>query len=141
MRTFKIIIAIILLLLLSTTTFAQTTVGVMTGRALNVGDDMIGISLNQRYDTIVSVGIAYMTPIENLNKGKVMVNSQYHFEQFSLGGGIIIGGHADTKPFAIATVKPLKEYPIRFFFNYSKMRKTVGIIFPLIKISQKDLEN
>jgi len=122
----------ILLLLVSTTTLAQTTVGVMGGRTLNMDKDMIGLSLNQKWDsTDISTGIAYMAPIENLNKGRVMVNGQYHFKQFSLGGGISIGGHADTKPFAMATIKPLKHYPIRFFFNYSKMKRTLGVAFPL----------
>ena len=123
---------IILLLLISTTTLAQTTVGVMGGRTLNMDKDMIGLSLNQKWDsTDISTGIAYMTSIENLNKGRVMVNGQYHFKQFSLGGGISIGGHADTKPFMIATIKPLKQYPLRFFFNYSQMKRTIGVAFPL----------
>ena len=135
---------LILLLLISTTTFAQTNIGVMSGRALNVGKDMIGISLNQKWDsTNISTGIGYMTPIQNLNKGMFMINSQYHFKQFSIGGGVGISGDkfTTTKPFAIATVKPLKDYPIRFFFNYSETKKTLGIIFPIIKISKKDLEN
>ena len=123
---------IILLLLISTTTLAQTTVGVMGGRTLNMDKDMIGVSLNQKWDsTNMSTGIAYMAPIENLNKGRVMVNYQVHLNQFSLGGGISIGGHADTKPFMIATIKPLKQYPLRFFFNYSKMKRTLGVAFPL----------
>ena len=82
----------ILLLLVSTTTFGQTTVGVMGGRTLNMDKDMIGLSLNQKYyPTDISVGNGYMGSIENLNKGRVMVNGQYHFKQFSLGGGISIG--------------------------------------------------
>ena len=104
----------------------------MGGRTLNMDKDMIGVSLNQKWDsTNISTGIAYMAPIENLNKGMVMVNYQVHLNQFSLGGGISIGGHADTKPFAMATIKPLKQYPLRFFFNYSKMKRTLGVAFPL----------
>ena len=68
----------------------------MGGRTLNMDKDMIGLSLNQKWDsTDISTGIEnYVKPIENLNKGRVMVNGQYHFKQFSLGGGISIGGHA-----------------------------------------------
>ena len=123
---------IIILLLISTTTFAQTSVGVMGGRSLNTDMDMFGISLNQKWDsTDISTGIAYMSPIQNFDKGSVMVNAQYHFKQFSLGGGISIKGRAQTKPFAMATFKPLKHYPIRFFFNYSEMKRTLGVMFPL----------
>ena len=123
---------LILLLFISTTTIAQTSVGVMGGRAINTDMNMVGISLNQKWDsTNVSTGIAYMTSLENLNKGRVMVNYQVHLNQFSLGGGVSIGGKADTKPFAMITVKPVKQYPIRFIFNYSKMNQTLGVVFPL----------
>ncbi|MAU88717.1 MAG: hypothetical protein CMC40_02260 [Flavobacteriaceae bacterium] len=123
---------IIILLLISTTTFAQTSVGVMGGRSLNTDMDMFGISLNQKWDsTNISTGIAYMSPIQNFDKGSVMVNAQYHLKQFSLGGGISIKGRAQTKPFAMATFKPLKHYPIRFFFNYSETKRTLGVMFPL----------
>jgi len=123
---------IIILLLISTTTFAQTSVGVMGGRSLNTDMDMFGISLNQKWDsTDISTGIAYMSPIQNFDKGSVMVNAQYHLKQFSLGGGISIKGRAQTKPFAMATFKPLKHYPIRFFFNYSETKRTLGVMFPL----------
>jgi len=123
---------IIILLLFSTTTFAQTSVGVMGGRSLNSDMNMIGISLNQKWDsTDISTGIAYMTPIQDFNKGAVMVNAQYHLKQFSLGGGISIKGRAQTKPFALATFRPLKHYPVRFFFKYSEMSRTLGVMFPL----------
>ena len=94
--------------------------------------DMFGISLNQKWDsTDISTGIAYMSPIQNFDKGSVMVNAQYHLKQFSLGGGISIKGRAQTKPFAMSTFKPLKHYPIRFFFNYSETKRTLGVMFPL----------
>ena len=52
----------ILLLLVSTTTLAQTTVGVMGGRTLNMDKDMIGLSLNQKWDsTDISTGIIHGT--------------------------------------------------------------------------------
>ena len=125
---------IILLLLFSTTTFAQTSVGVMGGRSLGNGADMFGISLNQKWDsTNVSTGIVYMSSFLHFDEGAVMVNAQYHLKQFSLGGGVSIKGRVKTKPFAIATFKPLKHYPIRFFFKFTEMKdgRTLGVMFPL----------
>ena len=55
----------ILLLLVSTTTLAQTTVGVMGGRTLNMDKDMIGLSLNQKWDsTDISTGNITHTRIQ-----------------------------------------------------------------------------
>ena len=56
-----------------------------------------------------------------------MVNGQYHFKQFSLGGGISIGEVTLILNQPHKTIKPLKHYPIRFFFNYSKMKRTLGV--------------
>ena len=130
------IFAIVFFMLIGTmTVFGQTSIGVQTGVAVNVDKHMVGLSINQKWDSKnISTGIGYMTSTDNLGKGMFMINSQYHLNRFSIGGGVGLGGDrfTKTKPFVLTTYKPLKRYPLRFFFNYSEMRKTIGVMFPLI---------
>ena len=90
---FMIFAIIFFMIVGSMSVFGQTSIGVQSGVAVNVDKHMVGLSINQKWDsTNISTGIGYMTSTDNLSKGMFMINSQYHFNRFSIGGGVGLGG-------------------------------------------------
>ena len=58
---------------------------------VNVDKHMVGLSINQKWDStnISTQVLVHMTSTDNLSKGMFMINSQYHFNRFSIGEELV----------------------------------------------------
>ena len=120
---------------------AQSMVGVMGGYNFGMEKEMVGLSINKKVPKIeeMQLGMVYMTPIDNLDKGTVMVNYQMQIFDFSLGGGVGVPLMDNQKifPFLLLTYKPFKRSPIKIFLNSTEKRQVVGLAYPIWKTRKR----
>lgn len=120
---------------------AQSMVGVMGGYNFGMEKEMVGLSINKKVPKIeeMQLGLVYMTPIDNLDKGTVMANYQMQIFDFSLGGGVGVPLMNNQKvfPFLLLTYKPFKRSPIKVFLNSTEKRQVVGLAYPIWKTRKR----
>ena len=120
---------------------AQSMVGVMGGYNFGMEKEMVGLSINKKVPKIeeMQLGMVYMTPIDNLDKGTVMVNYQMQIFDFSLGGGVGVPlmENQNVFPFLLLTYKPFKRSPIKIFLNSTEKRQVVGLAYPIWKTRKR----
>ena len=131
------IFSIIFFMLIGTMTLSgQTSLAGLSGVVVNADyKPVVGLTIGHKWNsTNISSGVGYLSPADNLGKGMFMFNSQYNFNRLSIGGGISLSGDrfATTKPFAMTTYRLFKRSPVRVGFIFSKTRRTVGVMIPLI---------